>query len=176
MGLCPIYIQSKMNKQIQKHEEEYYHIPKGKLRYIFISLLFLVLLIGSIYVTYQSWIFLNLGSLECSEEFCNYEVYQLLIIPLLILDYLIVSLFICSVVSIFKKLNSFNETGLIVGLIFGLIGGLIVGLIIGLIVGLIIGLISGLVGGLICGLIGGLVAGLIYGLIIELVGGFIEEY
>ena len=147
-----------MNKEVKQHKEEYYHIPKGEIKFIFISLLLLILLIGSIYVTYHSWIFLGLEDLSCSEEMCNYEIQQLLILPLLILDYIIISLTIINFISIFKKLKSYSKIVLISGLIYGLIGGLIYGLI------------YGLIGGLIYGLIGGLISGLIYGLIIELTG------
>ena len=154
-------------KQIKKHEEQYYHIPKGRLRYIFSTILLLGLCFLFYKVTLSSWNFLELSSLECSEEFCSYFAHQLLILPLLILNYILISLTILSSISIFKKLKSYDEEGLIMGLIMGLIAGLIAGLIIGLIIGLIMGLIIGLIIGLIMGLIAGLILGLIMGLILE---------
>jgi len=167
----------KENK-LKQHEDKYYHIPKGRLRYIPITLILLVITIGSFYVLIDSWKFLGLGDLECLEDSCDYHLYQLMILPIIIWIYLTISLTICSFVSIFKNLKSYGEKGLIFGLIGGLIFGLI-GLIVGLIYGLIYGLIVGLIYGLIYGLIGGLIFGLIFvfiGLIFGLIVGLIEEF
>ena len=127
-------------KTTEKHEQQYYHIPKGKLRYIFSTILLIGLCFLFYKVTLSSWNFLELGDLSCSEEFCDYSLYQLMILPIMLLDYLIISLTACSFFSIFKRLKKYEEEGLIFGLIVGLIFGLIGGLIVGLIVGLIGGL------------------------------------
>jgi hypothetical protein len=82
-----------------------------------------------------------------------------------IITYILIAAMICLTVNIFKKLKSYQEKGLIVGLIWSLIGGLIWGLI--------WGLIGGLIGGLIWGLIVGLIWSLIVGLIVCLIGGLI---
>jgi len=132
-------------KTTKQHEQEYYHIPKGRLRFTLITLGLILLTIFFIFITIDSWKFLKLGNLECSKEFCNYYSYQLLIIPLLFLDCILIGLFVLNFVSIFKKLKDYNEDGLIDVLIYGLIIGLIIGLINGLIIGLIVGLFCGLI-------------------------------
>ena len=168
-------------KTIKKHENKYLHISKRSFKYISITILLILITIGSFIILIDCWKFLELGSLFYEED--GYNLYQLMIIPILIINYLLISLTICSIVSMFKKLKSYKEhglilgliSGLIVGLIVGLIGGLISGLIGGLIGGLISGLISGLIIGLIIWLISGFISGLISGLIVELIGGLIEE-
>ena len=145
-------------KTIKKHEEEYYHISKERVKYIFFTLILVLLCIGMYNVLISSWNFLGLKYLK--QEI--FHSYQLVIIPSIVLGYILISLTICSFVSIFKKLKSYKDDGLIYGLIWGLIWGLIGGLIIELILGLILELIWGLIYGGIYGLIMGLILGLIW--------------
>ena len=138
-----------MKNKITNHEEKYLHSPKRALLYFLLTIILIGICVLFYKATYSSWIFLELGKLECSKELCSYFSHQLLIIPLLILDYIIISLTIISFCNIFKKVKRYDEEGLIRGLILGLIAGLMWGLIGGLIVGLIVGLIGGLIMGLI---------------------------
>jgi hypothetical protein len=140
-----------MKQEIENHEEIYIHVPKRSFGFFFLTILLVGLTIGSFLVTIDSWKFLELGNRVCSEEICNYQPHDLLIIPILIINYILIGLSICSFASMFTELKSYEEKGLIWGLIVGLI------------VGLIWGLILGLIGGLIVGLIGGLIVGSIYG-------------
>ena len=160
-----------MINKTKQYEEKYIHIQKRSLTFFLLTIVLLALTIGSFKITLSSWNFLGLGNLESY----NYYPYQLIIIPMLILDYILASLTICSFASIFKKLKKWNEEGLIAcliaGLIVGLIGGLIVGLILFLILGLIAGLIKCLIACLIAGLIIGWIWGLIGGLIVSLFAG-----
>jgi O-antigen/teichoic acid export membrane protein len=152
---------------INKHEEVYIHLPKRAFKFSFLTILLVLLTIGSFLVTIEGWKFLELDKIECSVESCNYNLHQLLILPILFLDYILIALFLLSFVSMFKKLKRFKEDELINGLIGGLILGLIFGLVGGLVVGSIGGLVVGLIGGLILGLIIGLIFGLITGLNME---------
>ena len=133
-----------MTNKTKQHEEKYIHIQKRSLGFILLTLVLLALTIFSFQITISSLEFLGIDSLKCSEEVCSYYSYQLMITPMLILNYILASLTICSFVSIFKNLKRFNDRGLIYGLIHGWIIGLIVGLIVGLIGGLIVGWIGGL--------------------------------
>jgi len=137
-----------MEKQT-KHEQEYLHLPKRSFKYILSTLVLILITIFSIKILISSWNFLELGDL--SQKI--FYSYQLMILPLLVFIYVLISLTVCSFVNIFKKLKSYKEEGLIGGLIEGLIVGLFLGLIGGLIVGLFLGLIGGLVFGLVMGLI-----------------------
>jgi len=156
-----------MINKTKQYEEKYIHIPKRSLTFFLLTIVLLALTIGSFKITLSSWNFLGLGNLESY----NYYPYQLIIIPMLILDYILASLTICSFASIFKKLKKWNEKGLIACLIAGLIVGLIGGLIACLIGGLIVGLIKCLIACLIAGLIIGWIWGLIGGLIVSLFAG-----
>ena len=105
------------------------------------------------------WVTNNLGYIFASkEELVNYfpKFIDLIVLYPLIGEFILISLTIILAVSLFKKIKSYNEGGLIAGLIVGLIAGLMVGLIAGLMVALIVGLIFGLIIGLTIGLIGGL--------------------
>ena len=77
-----------------------------------------------------------------------------------IVNVLIISVMVCTSMSIFKKLKGYKQNGLILGLIVGFIAGLIMGL-----VGVLIGRT---IGGLITGPSVGLVLGLIWGFTWEL--------
>ena len=76
------------------------------------------------------WNYLNIDIIDG-------KLIDLIIIPDLILEYVLIILaMICLVALIkggFDKLKSCDEAGIIFGLIYGLIGGLIIGLIFGLI-------------------------------------------
>jgi MFS family permease len=99
-------------------------------------------------------------------------IYQIGIIPLFVVIYLLTSTFFVLLTSWKKKgyrnLKKFSERGLILGLVFGLLGGLITGLIAGLILGLMYGFIAGLISRFVGGLTFWLIGGLIFGLIHEL--------
>ncbi len=154
-----------MINKTKQYEEKYIHIQKRSLTFFLLTIVLLALTIGSFKITLSSWNFLGLGE-------CDLHIYRLIIIPMLILDYILISLTICSSVSIFKKLKKWDEGGLI----DCLIAGLIVGLVLGLLACLIVGLIDYLIAGLIVGLIKCLIVCLIVGLIIGLFVGLDEEF
>ena len=154
-----------MINKTKQYEEKYIHIQKRSLTFFLLTIVLLALTIGSFKITLSSWSFLELGE-------CDLHIYRLIIIPMLILDYILISLTICSSVSIFKKLKKWDEGGLI----DCLIAGLIVGLVLGLLACLIVGLIDYLIAGLIVGLIKCLIVCLIVGLIIGLFVGLDEEF
>jgi len=159
------------NKQIKKHESEYYHIPKlkGNPWCILLTFIFGMLSYFNFKLIISIFKFVDLANPfgDLFEESIK-GVHQLIVIYPILFEYVFIILTLIFLVGIFKKLKRYNEEGLIVGLIWGLIVGLIVG-IAGLIGGLIVGLIAGLIGGLIAGLIAGLILG-IAGLIAGLVG------
>ena len=148
---------------MKQHEEINLHISKRSFYSILIFVTSLILTIGMFYIIIDSWKFLELGDLNIEN---NYQLYSLRIIPLFLIQYIFINLTICSFISIFKKLKSYKEDGLIAGVIYGLIWVLFVGLIGGLIGELVVGLIWGLIIGLIIGLIGGLINELIAGLLL----------
>jgi len=151
-------------KQIQKHEKKYLHIPKRSFKFILLTLLLILITIGFTFVLIDSWNFLGLSFLRG-----NSGLYQLMIIPMLIFYYILISLTICSFVSIFKKLKRYNEGGIILEAI----SGLIVGTIIGVILGLICGLVSKKT---ITGIIFGLSVILSVAIIAEIILGLQEEF
>ena len=156
-------------KTINKHEEQYWHIPKFSILPILGLILFISLAYLNFFLIDTNTIRI---SFKCNADSCNLIPSDLINIYPIIGEYILICLIIISLVALFKKgyrnLKRFDEKGLIFGLISGLIIGLIFGLISGLIIGLIYGLISGLIFGLIYGLISGLIITLIYGLIIGL--------
>jgi hypothetical protein len=161
-----------MNKQIKKHEYEYYHIPKLKGNPWFIPLTFVfgVLSYLNFKLILYLWKFLDLGYVFAKEsELINFtpKFVDLVVCYPLIFEYIFISLTIICLIGVFKKLNSYDEKGLIYGLILGLFLGLIGGFVIGLIGGLIGGLICGVICGFLSGVIGGLIAGLFAGLCME---------
>jgi len=147
-------------KTLKKHEQKYYHIPKCKFKLLGLFLLVLTITIFWVYLSITKFGLFEVFGLEPEQITIN----NLQVIPNLIFNYLLISFtFICLVALIkggFDKLKSFDDGGLILGLIFGIIFGLILGLIGGLIVGLIYWLIWGLIYWLIAGLIVGLIVGL----------------
>jgi len=157
----------KQNK-LKKHEETYWHIPKIAILPILGFILFTLLAIGN-YQLINKEVISNVFNCNVdAQDICDRLVLSDLINSYPIIgEYILICLVLISLVASFKRgyknLKSYEEEGLIAGLIFGLIGGLIAGLIAGLIFGLIGGLIFGLIAGLIFGLIAGLIAGLIGG-------------
>ena len=129
-------------KITKQHEREYIHIPKTNKNW-FAKLggfvFFLFLSIVNFKLILFLWKDLSLSNLLDSAYFN-----QLLVLYPFIGQYLFISLTIICVVGLFKRLNSYDEDGLIYELIYGLIGGLIYGLVVGLIGGLVVGLIYGL--------------------------------
>jgi len=153
-------------QMIQQHEEEYTHIHKGSILAIAGAVLFAILAYLNLY--FIDWDVINLV-FSCKESECSSLVaHNLINIYPLVGEYVLISLLVISLAAISKggysRLKSFDEEGLIMGLISGLITGLIVSLIWSLIVSLIWSLIVSLIAGLIMGLIFGLIAGLIAGL------------
>ena len=146
---------------VKKHEDSYIHIPKpnriwfGKL---FGFLFFTFLSVMNFLLIKSLWIKFNLEYVFDTEGLGNYviETFHLIVLYPLVCEAIFIELSIIFFVSLFKKLKSYDEGGLISELIYCLICGLILGLIFGLIFGLIGGLISGLISGLILGLILGL--------------------
>ena len=163
-------------KTLKQHEQKYYHIPKVKFKLLGLFLLVLTITIFWVYLSITKFGLFEVFGLEPEQITRD----NLQVIPDLIFNYLLISFtFICLVALIkggFDKLKSFDDEGLIVGLIAGLIGGLIGGLIVGLIYWLIWGLIYWLIAGLIVGLIVGLIFGLILGLIAGLILGLMESF
>ena len=156
-----------MNKQsnIKQHEDKYWHIPKLALLPLLGFIVFTLLAYGN-YLLIDKQVIAT--AYNCEKDNCNLTAHNLINIYPIIAEYLLISLAIISLIAIFKKgyknLKSYDEKGLIFGLIVCLISGLILGLIFGLILGLIFGLIVCLISGLIISLIGGLILGLIFGL------------
>jgi len=160
--------------KLKQHTKEYSF--KRSLGFKVLTIVLLFLTIGSFYITIDSWNVLELGSLGCSKESCNYQIHDLMIIPLILINHILIVLTICSFVSIFKKLKSYNEEGSILSLFTFSIASLIIGLVLFSIAGLIASLIFGLIGGSIFGLIVSSIAGSIAGLIIGLIIGLINEF
>ena len=156
-----------MINKTKQHEEKYIHIQKRSLTFFLLTIVLLALTIGSFKITLSSWSFLELGE-------CDLHIYQLIIIPMLILDYILISLTICSSVSIFKKLKKWDEGGLIDCLIAGLIVGLVLGLLVSMFASSIGCSVLGLNFGLFVGLV--LFFDLIIGWIWGLIVGLIEEF
>ncbi len=73
-----------MINKTKQHEEKYIHIPKRSLTFFLLTIVLLALTIGSFKITLSSWSFLELGE-------CDLHIYQLIIIPMLILDYILIS-------------------------------------------------------------------------------------
>jgi hypothetical protein len=137
-------------KTIKQHEEQYCHIPKSLLPLLGI-IIFGLLAYGNFQLIDKeviSEVFKPCG------ETCVYNLStsDLINICPIIGEYILISLFLISLIAFSKggynKLNKWDDFGLISGLIFGLIFSLISGLIFGLISGLIFGLIFGLILGL----------------------------
>jgi hypothetical protein len=171
-----------MIKNIKQHEENYWHILKFSILPFLGFALFTFLALANFQLIDKAVLHEVFSDETCKQDLpCNLVPHDLINLYPILGEYLLISLALISLVASFKRgyknLKSYEEEGLIVGLIVGLIFGLIVGLIGGLIGGLIVGLIFGLIGGLIVGLIfgliGGLIGGLIFGLIVGLIVGLI---
>ena len=128
--------------EVKKHEDNYIHIPKPCWKGI--GKFFLTIFLGflsyfNFKLIFNIWENYNLGYVFASEsEMINFspKFADLIVLYPLIGQFILISLTIICFASLFKKLNNYDEDGLI--------GGLIGGLIIGLIIGLIFGLIGGL--------------------------------
>jgi len=72
----------------KQHTEKYVHLPKRSLGFKVLTIVLLFLTIGSFYITIVSWKFLDLGSLVCFKESCNYQIHDLMIIPLILVNYI----------------------------------------------------------------------------------------
>jgi len=142
---------------IQKHESEYWHIPKFLILPLLLIIILGILAYANLQLIDGAVVKETFKSCEGKCEY-NLNTHDLINIYPIIGEYILIVLIIISSVALIKggynNLKSYNEKGLIGGLICGLICGLIFGLIYGLILGLIYGLISGLIGGLICGVSG----------------------
>ena len=156
------------NNNIRKHEEAYWHIPKIALLPILGLIIFSLLAWGNYNLIDKEVLHQIFSQDTCyKDKPCDLTSQDSINIYTIIIEYILISLALISLVASFKRgynnLKSYEEYGLI----FGLIAGLFFGLFSGLIVGLFSGLIVGLIGGLIVGLIGGLIVVLIGGLFME---------
>ena len=150
--------------KIKQYEDKYIHIKKTNLRLIWCIPLTIILFLFA-YLNLRYGIISNWNYLGLNELF-NKDIYSpqnLLIIPMLFFEYLLISIsFISLVYTIKGRVKSYKEEGLIFGLILFLIMFLFLGVFMGLISGLIFGLILALIIALISGLISGLIFGLIW--------------
>ena len=126
--------------KLKMHTKHYIHIPRPSWPSVgrFLAVMAtLGLSIANFFLILFTWQLLELKNLDVDQ---TYSFTQLLILWPIIGEYLLISLTIISSIALIKgsftKLKSFDDEGLI----FGLIGGLIISLIGGLIVGLIVGL------------------------------------
>jgi len=141
-----------MDLKIKQHKDNYIHIPKVNLLPLLGIIIFGLLAYGNFFLIDSEVLH---GVFKICEEECVYNLtnFDLINIYPIVGEYTLISLILISLVALikggYKNLKSFNERGLIFGLIVGLVAGLIYGLIVGLIFGLIYGLIFGLIYGLI---------------------------
>ena len=145
----------KKQNNIKQYEDKYWHIPKLAFLPVLGLIVFGLLAYANLFLI--DWKVIR-TAWNCDKDNCNLFPSNLINSYPLIGEYILISLIVISLTASIKggyrNLKSYNERGLIWGLIVGLIWGLIGGLIVGLIVGLIGGLIWGLIVGLIWGLIG----------------------
>ena len=143
--------QQKSKHTLQNHKDNYIHIPKpssvviGKF-FCLIGLLFLNYFNFRLIITIYNYF--DMGYIfATAEEVINYtpEFIDLIIIYPIFFQYLLVISFVILFVSMFKKLKSYNEKGLVFGLVFCLILGLLAGLLAGLLGGLVLSLLTGLI-------------------------------
>ena len=145
---------------------------QNKKWYLFpLFLLTLIITVFWVYISVKYFGLFEILNLEPDQvTFMKLEV-----IPNILFNYILISVVFITLIGWIKNgfgnLKSYDEKGLI----WGLIGGLFTGLIGGLIIGLTFGLIGGLIIGLTFGLIGGLIIGLTFGLIGGLIGEFEEK-
>ena len=137
-----------IDSKIEKHTDNYIHVPVCNLWALLGILISSALAYGSWLILASLWQFLSIDSIinASSPSEVTIKAYQFGILPMIILQYIFISLAIISFVALTKggydRLKPYNEEGLIGSLIFGLIVGLICGLIGSLIFGLIFGLIG----------------------------------
>ena len=134
-----------VKQEVAKHKSNYIHIPKPKgltIGKFFLTIFLAFLSTMNFLLIKLIWNHFNLGYVFAKDsEMINYviEGIHLIVLYPLVSQFILISLTVLSFVSLFKKLKSYDEEGLISGLIVGLIVGLISGLIFGLIFGLIRG-------------------------------------
>jgi len=138
------------NKTIKEPEDINLHIRKRSAKYFLLSILMLGLNILNFLFLKYLWTFLELGNLKRE---ISYQPIDLLIIYPIIQQYILLSLLIICIFSIFNKLKNYKEEELIYGIIVGLLVGFLYGLLVGFLYGLILGLIYGIIAGLIYGII-----------------------
>ena len=159
-----LYLEMSKNK-LKQHEELNLHIPKRSFYSFILFIIGLTLTIGMFYVIIDSWNFLGLESLGIETE---YQLHDLMIIPLFIIQSILISFTVYSFVSIFKKLKTYEEEGLIyyitwiilAGIFFGILAGILVGILAGIILGILVGTILGILSGTIWGILAGILAGI----------------
>ena len=112
-------------KTLKQHEQKYYHIPKCKFKLLGLFLLVLTITIFWVYLSITKFGLFEVFGLEPEQVTIN----NLQVIPNIFFNYILISFtFICLVALIkggFDKLKSFDDEGLIVGLMIGLIFGII---------------------------------------------------
>jgi len=138
---------------VERHEQQYWHVPKANLWPLVGLMVFVFLAYANFLGVVWLWNELGLGALQ-KEDLT--DLHQLTIIPSLLLEYFLVCGVIVSLVALVKggygKLKSFEEEGLLYGLLAGLLYGLLAGLLYGLLAGLLLSLQVGLLVGLLVGL------------------------
>lgn len=122
--------------KIKKHTNNYIHIPMSALLPLVGTLLAGLLTWANLQVIFSLWTRLGIGVIFEATNPIPVPLYSWGIIPVLILEYVLISATILSINALWKgSYENIRESlivwlirGLIIGLIGGLIGGLIVGL------------------------------------------------
>ena len=155
-------------KTITQHESQYWHIPKFSLLPIIGLILFSLLAYGNYFLIDKQVV---ITTFNCKEGNCNLVPNDLIIIYPIVGEYILISLIIISFVAVIKKgynnLKSYEEDGLIAGLIFASIVSLILGLTFSFALCLIHDSIASLIIGSIIASIASLIFSSITGLILE---------
>jgi hypothetical protein len=130
---------------IKQHEKNYLYFSWKAIARLFALLGSVGLAIANFFLIMYTWKLLELGNGK-EENITGFH--QLLILYPIIGEYILIGLSIIFLIALikggFSKLKSYDERGLIFGLIFALMVGLISGLMFGLISGLIVGLMFSL--------------------------------
>jgi len=107
---------------INQHENKYWHIPKFAILPLAGLIIFGLLAWGNLYLI--NWQEIKVAY-ECTKDNCSLTASALINIYPMIGEYLLICLSLVSLIASIKKgyknLKSYNEEGLIVGLIGGLI-------------------------------------------------------
>ena len=107
------------NKPIKHHEDKYYHIPKVNLLPLLGLIIFILLAIGNFQLIDKAVI---KEVFKSCEDTCIYNLISnnLINIYPIIAEYILISLALISLISLFKggynNIKSYNENGLIGGL------------------------------------------------------------